>query len=135
MCGSDLHLFQGDHPYAHFPLAQGHEAVGRVVAVGAGVDASLEGALVVVEPTLECGECPECRRGAYNRCERLNVVGVQVDGSLAGRFVTRAVKAHRVPDDADPARWALVEPVSSPATRSTSPRRRQATSSSCSAPA
>jgi L-iditol 2-dehydrogenase len=111
ICGSDLHLFMGDHPYAHFPLAQGHEAVGRVVALGPGVDAALEGALVAIEPTLECGECPECRRGAYNRCERLQVVGVQRDGSLAGRFVTRAAKAHRVLDDDDPARWALVEPV------------------------
>ncbi len=111
ICGSDLHLFQGDHPYAHFPLAQGHEAVGRVVGLGAGADPSLADALVVVEPTLECGECPECRRGAYNRCERLEVIGVQLDGSLAGRFVTRAAKAHHVPDDDDPARWALAEPL------------------------
>ena len=111
ICGSDLHLFQGDHPYAHFPLAQGHEAVGRVVELGAGADPSLEDALVVAEPTLECGECRECRRGAYNRCERLEVLGVQVDGSLAGRFVTRAVKAHRVVEDDDPARWALAEPL------------------------
>ena len=111
ICGSDLHLFQGDHPYAHFPLAQGHEAVGRVVELGAGLDFALEGALVVVEPTLECGECPECSRGAYNRCERLEVIGVQLDGSLAGRFVTRAVKAHSVLEDDDPARWALAEPL------------------------
>jgi L-iditol 2-dehydrogenase len=111
ICGSDLHLFHGDHPYAHFPLAQGHEAVGRVVELGGGADPSLEGALVAIEPTLECGECPECRRGAYNRCERLQVVGVQRDGSLAGRFVTRAGKAHRVADDGEPARWALVEPL------------------------
>jgi L-iditol 2-dehydrogenase len=111
ICGSDLHLFVGDHPYAHFPLAQGHEAVGRIVHVGPGADPSLLGVLAAIEPTLECGACPECRRGAYNRCERLRVVGVQLDGSLAGRFVTRAAKAHPVPEDDDPARWALVEPV------------------------
>jgi 2-desacetyl-2-hydroxyethyl bacteriochlorophyllide A dehydrogenase len=111
ICGSDLHLFLGDHPYAHFPLAQGHEVVGRVVELGAGADPSLEDALVVAEPTLECGECRECRRGAYNRCERLEVLGVQVDGSLGGRFVTRSGKAHRVPEDDDPARWALAEPL------------------------
>jgi len=111
ICGSDLHLFQGDHPYAHFPLAQGHEAVGRVVKLGASVDPSLEDALVVAEPTLECGACRECRRGAYNRCERLEVLGVQRDGSLAGRFATRAAKVHRVLEDDDPARWALAEPL------------------------
>jgi threonine dehydrogenase-like Zn-dependent dehydrogenase len=81
------------------------------VEAGPGVDESLLGMLAAIEPTLECGTCPECRRGAYNRCERLEVVGVMLDGSLAGRFVTRAAKAHRVPDDDDPARWALVEPV------------------------
>ena len=111
VCGSDLHLFRGDHPYARYPLVQGHEAVGRVAVLGAGVDPTLEHALVVVEPTLECGSCPECLRGAYNRCERLEVIGVQRIGSLAGRFVTRAGKVHRVPASADPAAWALVEPV------------------------
>jgi L-iditol 2-dehydrogenase len=111
VCGSDLHLFQGDHPYARYPLVQGHETVGRVDELGAGVDPALLGALVVVEPTLECGSCPECVRGAYNRCERLEVIGVQRTGSLAGRFVTRATKLHRVPTSDDPASWALVEPV------------------------
>jgi L-iditol 2-dehydrogenase len=111
VCGSDIHLFTGDHPYAKYPLVQGHEVVGRVAAVGEGADPALEDEIVVVEPTLECGSCPECLRGAYNRCERLEVIGVQRIGSLAGRFLTRATKAHRVPASADPAGWALVEPV------------------------
>lgn len=111
LCGSDVHLFQGDHPYARYPLAQGHETVGRVAGVGPGVGTALEGALVVVEPTLECGSCGECLRGAYNRCERLEVIGVQRPGSLAGRFVTRAGKVHRVPEVPDSSTWALVEPM------------------------
>jgi 2-desacetyl-2-hydroxyethyl bacteriochlorophyllide A dehydrogenase len=111
VCGSDIHLFLGDHPYARYPLVQGHETVGRVAVLGAGVDPTLQDALVVVEPTLECGSCPECLRGAYNRCERLEVIGVQRAGSLAGRFVTRARKVHLVPASADPATWALAEPV------------------------
>ena len=111
VCGSDVHLFVGDHPYSNYPLVQGHETVGLVAELGAGVDPALQSALVVVEPTLECGSCPECARGAYNRCERLEVIGVQRTGSLAGRFVTRAGKAHRVPSASDAAGWALVEPV------------------------
>ena len=111
ICGSDLHLFSGDHPYARYPLVQGHEVVGRVAKVGAGVDAGLVGTLVVVEPTLECGACPECARGAYNRCENLQVIGVQRPGSLGGRFVTRAAKLHPVPETGDPESWALVEPL------------------------
>ncbi len=111
VCGSDIHLFQGDHPYARYPLVQGHEVVGRVAEIGPAVDATLRDALVAVEPTIECNSCPECRRGAYNRCENLEVLGVQRVGSLAGRFVTRAGKLHRVPVTGDPAAWALVEPV------------------------
>jgi L-iditol 2-dehydrogenase len=111
VCGSDLHLFSGDHPYAAYPLVQGHEVVGRVAEVGAGVDAGLVAELVVVEPTMECGACPECARGAYNRCENLQVIGVQRPGSLAGRFITRVGKLHPVPATDDPESWALVEPL------------------------
>jgi len=111
VCGSDIHLFLGDHPYARYPLVQGHEMVGRVAALGRVVDAALQNAVVVVEPTVECGSCPECLRGAYNRCENLEVLGVQRVGSLAGRFVARAAKLHRVPASDDPAVWALVEPA------------------------
>jgi 2-desacetyl-2-hydroxyethyl bacteriochlorophyllide A dehydrogenase len=111
ICGSDLHLFSGDHPYASYPLVQGHEVVGHVDEIGAGVDAGLLGRLIVVEPTMECGSCPECARGAYNRCENLQVIGVQRAGSLGGRFITRASKLHGVPDTADESAWALVEPV------------------------
>jgi 2-desacetyl-2-hydroxyethyl bacteriochlorophyllide A dehydrogenase len=111
LCGSDAHLFRGDHPYARYPLSQGHETVGRVSALGMDADPTLQDALVVVEPTLECGSCDECLRGAYNRCERLEVLGVQRDGSLAGRFVTRTTKVHRVPESSDPSSWALVEPM------------------------
>ena len=111
ICGSDLHLFSGDHPYAAYPLVQGHEVVGRVAAVGAGVDSGLVGMLAVVEPTMECNACPECARGAYNRCEDLQVIGVQRPGSLAGRFITRAEKLHPVPETGDSESWALVEPL------------------------
>ena len=44
LCGSDVHLFYGDHPYTHYPLIQGHETVGRVVKVGGNVDATLSDA-------------------------------------------------------------------------------------------
>jgi L-gulonate 5-dehydrogenase len=111
ICGSDLHLFSGDHPYAAYPLVQGHEVVGQVAEVGAEVAPGLIGMLAVVEPTMECGACPECARGAYNRCESLQVIGVQRPGSLGGRFITRASKLHPVPASDDPAAWALVEPL------------------------
>ncbi len=111
VCGSDIHLFLGDHPYARYPLVQGHEMVGRVALLGPGVDEAVQDTIVVVEPTVECGSCPECKRGAYNRCENLEVLGVQRVGSLAGRFVARASKLHGVPASDDPAAWALVEPV------------------------
>ena len=70
VCGSDLHLFSGDHPYAAYPLVQGHEVVGRVAEVGAGRRCRLVAELVVVEPTMECDACPECR-GAPTTAARI----------------------------------------------------------------
>ncbi|WP_158071585.1 zinc-binding dehydrogenase [Pseudonocardia sp. Ae717_Ps2] len=111
ICGSDVHLFHGDHPYSNYPLVQGHETVGRIEQVGPGEAEGLVGSLVAVEPTAECRRCGECLRGAYNRCENLQVLGVQKAGSLAGYVVARTCKVHPVPHTESPAAWALAEPV------------------------
>lgn len=83
VCGTDLHLVQGDYPHGRFPVIPGHEFAGYVTAVGAGVTAFSEGDYVGVNPNISCGTCTWCRRGATNLCVNLLPVGVAVDGSLA----------------------------------------------------
>lgn len=83
VCGTDLHLIEGDYPHGRFPIVPGHEFAGYVTEVGAGVTAFSEGDYVGVNPNISCGECAWCQRGATNLCTNILPVGVAVDGSCA----------------------------------------------------
>ena len=111
LCGSDFHLYDGTHPYAKFRQIQGHEIVGRVDALGAGYDGPLApGDRVVVEPLIACGHCFACRRGRYNCCTTLQVMGAHVPGGLREFLAVPAGQLHPVGDL--PTRTAVVvEPL------------------------
>ncbi len=83
ICGSDLHIFHGKNPFVAYPRVIGHEFVGRIDAVGAGVNTSRIGDLVVVDPVISCGQCHACRIGRHNVCSRLQVIGVHRDGGFS----------------------------------------------------
>ncbi len=82
ICGSDVHLYAGHRP-APYPLILGHEAMGRIAAVGDGVTGDLVGRRVVVEPNIPCTHCSLCRRGQGTVCPNKRVLGVNVDGVFA----------------------------------------------------
>jgi 2-desacetyl-2-hydroxyethyl bacteriochlorophyllide A dehydrogenase len=82
VCGTDLHIFEGSHPYLNYPRIIGHELSGEVVETGAGCAIKV-GQQVYVMPYLSCGVCVACRRGKTNCCERIAVLGVHVDGGMA----------------------------------------------------
>ena len=112
LCGSDFHLFDGTHPYAHFPQTQGHEFAGRVEGFGPGYDGPLSiGDRVAVEPLVACRDCFACRRGRYNCCARLQVMGAHLPGALAEYVTVRDDVIYGV-GDLDPCLAAMVEPVS-----------------------
>jgi len=112
LCGSDIHLFRGDHPYATFPQVQGHEFSGTIVAFGPGYEGPLSvGESVAVEPLLPCGACFACRRGHPNCCAQLAVMGAHVGGALAERMVVPISCCYPV-GDLSPELAALVEPLS-----------------------
>jgi L-gulonate 5-dehydrogenase len=112
ICGSDLHLYHGNHPYASYPRVQGHEFCGAVVGFGDGAAGPVAiGERVAVEPLLPCGECYPCRRGRPNCCARLQVMGAHRDGALVELIAVPAERVYPTGDlDVDLA--ALVEPVS-----------------------
>ncbi|MEU9823091.1 zinc-binding dehydrogenase [Pseudonocardia alni] len=114
ICGSDTHAAHGRHPFIALPYAPGHEVVGRVAAVGAGVTGPAPGDRVVVEPNLACGSCRPCREGRYNICERLEVFGCQTEGGLADFCVVPADRVHLLPDGLDDDTAALIEPFATP---------------------
>lgn len=111
ICGSDLHVFAGHHPFVDYPVLPGHEIVARVEELGAEVDESWRGALVALEPSLTCGSCDACRRGRYNICEELRVMGFQAAGGMADAFDAPADRLHRLSDALPEEAWTLVEPV------------------------
>jgi L-gulonate 5-dehydrogenase len=112
LCGSDFHLFDGTHPYARFPQTQGHEFAGRIEAFGPGYDGPLSvGDRVAVEPLVACRTCFACRRGRYNCCARLQVMGAHIPGALAEYVTVREDALYGV-GDLEPHLAAVVEPVS-----------------------
>ena len=73
ICGSDIHVYHGEHPFTSYPVTQGHEVSGEVVELGKGVTEFYVGQKVTIEPQVYCGECYPCRHGKYNLCEELKV--------------------------------------------------------------
>lgn len=114
ICGSDLHAACGHHPFIDLPYRPGHEAVGVVETLGAGVDESWLGARVAVEPNLACGACAQCRDGRYNICRELRVFGCQTPGALADSFVIGADRLVRLDDALDDRHAILIEPLATP---------------------
>ena len=84
ICASDLHVAAGATPAGTLPQTLGHEAVGDVAAVGAGVTDWLVGDRVLVLPAWPCLRCAYCLGGRENLCRSLRVPGVDVDGAQAG---------------------------------------------------
>jgi threonine dehydrogenase-like Zn-dependent dehydrogenase len=73
ICGSDLHLFHNFIPAMLPGDIMGHEMMGEVVEVGAGVDGRLKkGERIVIPFTIICGQCEQCRRGNFSVCETTN---------------------------------------------------------------
>src|SRR5580704_8670474 len=82
VCGTDVSGYLGKMPFIQYPRILGHELGVEVVAVGAAVTNVKVGDRCSVEPYLNCGMCPPCRRGLTNCCESLQVLGVHCDGGL-----------------------------------------------------
>jgi len=99
VCRTDLHLIDGELPTATLPVVPGHEIVGRVTAIGAGVEGWRIGDRAGV-PWLgwTCGNCEFCRRGEENLCPGARFTGCNIDGGFATQVVADARYAFALPD-------------------------------------
>ena len=112
VCGSDIHVFHGLHPYTSYPVVQGHE-IGAVIAeAGADVSGFAPGDKVVFMPQVTCGECYPCRHGMYHICDRLKVMGFQTGGAAQEFFALKAEMVLKLPETMSLDEAALIEPVS-----------------------
>ena len=112
ICGSDLQILNvpPGHP-ADVGVVMGHEFIGRVQAIGAGVAGLTVGQRVTVDPDPKCGVCGPCRAGRPASCENIAALGIFRDGALASHVKAPADAVFPI-SDAPPARVAaLIEPL------------------------
>src|SRR5919199_1405605 len=103
VCRTDLHVVDGDLPDPKLPIIPGHEIVGIVDALGAGVQEITPGDRVGV-PWLghTCGHCQYCTSGRENLCDAPLFTGYTRDGGFATHVVADAAYAFRLDGFADP---------------------------------
>ncbi|NLN30954.1 MAG: L-threonine 3-dehydrogenase [Bacteroidales bacterium] len=110
ICGTDLHIYKWDDWAAKTiktPMIIGHEYMGYIDRMGAGVTNLKTGDRVTGEGHLACGHCRNCRRGKEHVCENSIGIGVHTDGSFAEYVKIPAANVvpldERIPDD-----WAAI---------------------------
>ena len=112
VCGSDIHVWYGRHPYTSYPVVQGHEVSAEVVDMGADVTGFHIGDMVTVQPQVVCGKCYPCTHGMYNDCNELKVMGFQTTGMASDYFVVDVEKCLVLPKNMSEEQGAMIEPLS-----------------------
>jgi 2-desacetyl-2-hydroxyethyl bacteriochlorophyllide A dehydrogenase len=116
VCGTDVHIVDGEFPPTPYPITPGHEFAGEVVALGSRAGEHpgwlQEGLMVAVDPSLFCGRCRFCRVGRGNLCENWGATGDTVAGAFAEYVSVPAANVHRLPEGVTAQEGAMVEPLS-----------------------
>jgi alcohol dehydrogenase, propanol-preferring len=98
VCRTDLHIVEGELPAPVLPIIPGHQAIGRVTAVGAGVARIRPGDRVgAAWVNRFCGTCESCIEGRENLCAAPTFTGYHRHGGFSDRLVVPAAFAHLLP--------------------------------------
>ena len=98
LCHTDLHTVEGDLPLPKLPLVPGHQIVGIVDAVGAGVRRRREGDRVGIPWLYSTDQsCDYCRRGLENLCEQARFTGYHVNGGYAEYAIVHEDYSYEIP--------------------------------------
>ena len=114
VCGTDYHIYSWDEwAQAHIkpPRIIGHEFAGQVVEVGPDVTTRKVGDMVAAESHIACGTCYQCRTGNSHICERLRIIGVDVDGSFAEYIKIPEQNAWTIPKEVPIETASILEPL------------------------
>lgn len=104
ICGTDLHILKGDVPTCAPGRILGHEGVGVIESVGAGVATLKPGDHVLISCITSCGRCDACRRGMYSHCVTGGwILGNAIDGTQAEyvRIPHADTSLYPIPGNAD----------------------------------
>lgn len=101
VCGADAADIDRADPTLQPPRVPGHEVVGRIAALGAGVPAlwALGQRVGVGRLGGHCGECAQCRQGRFQLCLNQPVVGSHCDGGYAEVMLARSTALVAIPDE------------------------------------
>lgn len=112
ICGSEIHAFEGTHPYRKPPSILGHEMLGFVTEIGSGITTLSVGQRVTVDPQWVCGKCEFCRAGDHNLCPHKLVLGTpQWPGALGEYILCPADAVYAVPDHLTADQAIIIEPL------------------------
>jgi threonine 3-dehydrogenase len=114
VCGTDYHIYRWDEwAKAHIkpPRIIGHEFAGEIVEAGPDVTTHKVGDLVAAESHIGCGRCYQCRTGNSHICERLAILGVDVDGSFAEYVKIPEQNAWPIPKEVPVETASILEPL------------------------
>ncbi|OYR12076.1 L-idonate 5-dehydrogenase [Brucella thiophenivorans] len=119
ICGSDLHYWlEGGIGtiVVREPIILGHEASGRIEALGEGVTNLAVGQLVAMNPSQPCGDCSFCQQGLSRHCNAMRFKGSAMylphqQGMFRDKMVIAADQCFTVPSDIDPGAAACAEPL------------------------
>ncbi|MGI6182256.1 MAG: zinc-dependent alcohol dehydrogenase [Agathobaculum sp.] len=111
ICGSDLHIFAGQHPTAKPPLVMGHEACGELYSINADRTDIKVGDKVCAHTIKPCNACEFCHVGRENLCTDVKIMGTSMDGVFTQYLLVDAERLIKFNDDVDMKIAALVEPL------------------------
>ncbi|WP_096315896.1 zinc-binding alcohol dehydrogenase family protein [Escherichia coli] len=83
ICGTDIHAWAGNQPFFSYPRVLGHEICGEIIESGKNIHNFNIGQQVAVIPYISCQQCPACKSGRTNCCEKISVIGVHQDGGFS----------------------------------------------------
>jgi alcohol dehydrogenase len=104
ICGTDLHILKGDVPTCKPGTILGHEGVGIVEEIGAGVVTFKVADRVLISCITACGRCDYCRKGMYSHCTTGGwILGNSIDGTQAEyvRIPYADTSLYLIPEGAD----------------------------------
>ncbi len=114
ICGTDLHIIKGDVATCLPGTVLGHEGVGVIEAVGAGVTAFKPGDHVLISCITSCGRCDYCRKGMYSHCATGGwMLGNAIDGTQAEyvRIPHADTSLYPIPPGADEAALVMLSDI------------------------
>ena len=111
ICGSDLSVYLGRHPYKKAPVVLGHEFLGKVQKKGTKIEKLKKNDLITSLPYNYCGKCTYCKKGLTNHCNNKTTPSYKKwDGTFAEYFLSKKNSTYKLNKDINLLDGVMMEP-------------------------